>query len=497
MSLFDSRSTWSSNFTYILAAVGCAAGLGNLWRFPMLAYEYGGATFIIALLISNILCVYPLLLTETVIGQKFRLSAPQSFEKIQKGSGWIQWIAIFSVFGILTYYTPIMGWALTYMTHVFRPEFLANPSGYFTENVIHLTDSVSTIGGFQLPVLIAVLLGYVLVLFALRKNVQTLSSVVKVTAIAPFVLLLLMIARGVTLPGASEGLAVFLIPDWSQLANIELWQAAISQSFFSASLAFGYFFVAGSHRKTDDELPISTLWILGGNFLVSFLSGIAVFSTLGFMAFSQGVPVSEVSQGGPMLVFSVLPTAISLMPTGVSFFAILLFVIFFFLAIDSIFGILEAIVGSFNDMFGTGEKTYFSILWKVILILILFSVPYLFGAGLYYLDIIDHFISTFMLLLVGILESSVIAYFVGPHKIRQWINEHSTSFRIPAFFDTLLQIIPIILSILFINALYKETQSWYEGYPVEYIILFGFFPLALILFCSWLFHFLGKQKLNT
>ncbi len=497
MSLFQNRSTWNSNFSYILAAIGCAAGLGNLWRFPMLAYENGGAAFIIALLISNLFIVYPLLLSESVIGQKFRLAAPQSFEKFSKNTSWIQWIAVFSIFGILTYYTPIMAWGLTYMAHIFNPEFLANPSGYFTENIIQLTDNITDMGTFQFPILFAVLIGYALVLFALRKNVQTLSSVVKVTAIAPFILLFIMMIRGVTLPGAADGLALFLIPDWGSLFNIQLWQAAISQSFFSASVAMAYFILAASHRKKDEELPLSSLWILGGNFLVSLLSGLAVFSTLGFMAQSQGVGVSEVSQGGPMLIFSVLPTAISLMPTGVLFFALLLFIIFFFLAIDSIFGLLEAITGSFNDLFGGEEKTYFSLLLRVVGVAMLLSLPYLFGAGLYYLDIVDHFISGFMLLLVGILESYVIAYKVGASTVRHWINDHARSFKIPALFDSLMKLTPIILSLLFIATLYKETQEWYGGYPKEYIIFLGFGSIVLILFCSWLFFFLGRKKLNA
>lgn len=487
MKFFHKRSTWSSNFVYILAAIGCAAGLGNLWRFPMLAYENGGGAFIVALLISNIFFVYPLLLTETVIGQKFRLSAPQAFEKFKKGTSWVQWIAIFSVFLILTYYTPIMGWALTYLFHVFNGAFLSNPSGYFTQEILHLTDNIQSIGRFQWPIFLAVLIGYGFVLFAMRKNVHSLSSVVKVTATAPFLLLFLFLIRGVTLPGASQGLSLFLIPDWSALGSLKLWQEAIGQSFFSASLALGYFFVAGSHRKEDDELPLSSLWILIGNFGVSLLSGLAVFSTLGFMAGQQGVDVSSVSQGGPMLVFSVLPTAISMMPTGAILFAILLFLIFFALAIDSIFGTIEALVGAINDHFQRGEKKFFSTLLWIVGILLLFSLPYLFGAGLYFLDIVDHFISAFMMLLVGIFESAVIAYGVGPEVIRGWINQHS-NIHIPKLFNWILYIIPVVLSLLFLATFFRETHDWYGGYPPQYIIGLGFVPLVLVLSLSFFFH---------
>ena len=496
MSIFGSHSRpqWSSNFVYILAAVGCAAGLGNLWRFSMLAYEHGGAAFILALLISNVVVVFPLVMMETVVGQKFQMGGPSAFEKIKKGTNWIQWIPVFTLMVLLAYYLPILAWGIKYLVLSLSGAFLENPGEYFTSEVIHLTDNIQNIGTFQWGLLAGVLAGYGLVLYALRKNVMSLGPVVKITATAPFVLLLILIVRGVTLPGAMDGLEALFIPKWAAMLDIKLWQAAVSQSFFSASLAMGYFIIAGSHRSEKSEVAKTSLWLLGGNFLVSILCGLAVFSTLGYMALQQGVPVSEAATGGPMLVFTVLPTAVSLMPWGMIFFAVLLFLVVVTLAIDSIFGIIEVIAGAFHDLY---HKIKYSRLILIIsVLLILGSLPYLTGAGLYFLDITDHFIGGYMFLLVGLLETLVLAYVIGADEIRSWINHTNKGFKIGKWFNIMLYIIPLLCAFLLSVTLYKETQEVYGGYPFSYIVWWGFIPLGLVLALSILFGVITHRKMK-
>ena len=482
----NSRPQWTSDFIYILAAIGCAAGLGNFWRFPMLAFEHGGAAFILVLLIANIIIVYPLLMMETVIGQKKQISGPQAFEKLKKGTGWIQWIPVFALIFILTYYGPVLAWGIKYLIMSLTGDFLVNTATYFPREILHLTDGVTDFGSFQWGLFAALVGSYLFVLYALRKNVLSLGPVIKITAIAPFILLFIILLRGVTLPGAIEGLRSFFIPDWSALLDIRLWQAAIGQAFFSASLALGYFLVSGSHRDEKAEIPRSSAIILGGNFLVSMLAGMAVFSTLGFMAQEQGVPIAQAATGGPMLVFSVLPTAVSMMPTGVIFFAILLFLVVITLAIDSIIGTLESVVGSFHDLF---HKTkYNKVLLIILLICLAGSTPFLMGSGLYLLDIMDHFIAGYVLLIVGMLETAILAYFIGPKKIRDWINETSSGFKIPRIFDYILYLVPVVLAILIGATLHKEMQEIYGGYPIVYIIWAGIIPFILIIILAFFFN---------
>ena len=482
----EKRHSWPSQFIYILAAVGCAAGLGNLWRFPMLAYEYGGAAFIIALILSNIVIVFPLMMFETIVGQRAQAGPPKSMEALKKGTGWIQWLGTFGILGILIYYVPVLGWGINYLGESLSGNFLNNPSEYFVTDILGLSSGIQELGSLQIPLLISVTIAYIMIILSLRKGIQSMSKVIHFTAIAPFIILFIFIIRGITLPGASEGLRAFFIPDWQQLGNITLWKEAISQSFFSASLAMGYFMYAGGHRAKNAEVARSSLWIIAGNFFVSFLSGIAVFSTLGFMAQQQGVPISEAATGGPMLVFSVLPTAISMMPTFKIGFAVLLFLTVATLAIDSIFGMFELAVASFMDI----KKKYeghFQTFLSVIVITFILGIPICFGAGLYFLDIMDHFISGYILTFIGMLECIVASYMVGANTIRKWINE-TTNLKIGKWFNVVMNVLPIILGILLLVTLKKEFEIPYEGYPMWALYSFGVFPLALIGILSAIFH---------
>ena len=476
----ETRQRWSTKSIYILAAIGAAAGLGNLWRFPMLAYEFGGSSFIIAMLISNIIIIYPLMLFETAIGQRFQSSGPISMEKFKKGSGWIYYIPIFATFFMVTYYTPVMAWALKYLFKSFSGEFLEAPSSYFMTDIIGLTSGINEIGNWQIGVFIFLIISYVLILLSLRNGIKSVSKVIIYTATIPFILLIILIIRGVTLPGAEIGLRALFIPDWNTLLDIKLWQAAIGQSFFSAALATGYFTMSGSYRKPNAEIPKSSIWILTGNFCVSILSGIAVFSTLGFMAVEQGVPLSEAATGGPMLIFTVFPSAIAMMPNFNILFAVLLFVTVITLAIDSIFAAIEIIATGLLDIF-PNLKSHFRATMIVVSITFILGIPLTFGSGLYYLDILDHFIGGYIFMFIGILESIVLVFFVGTENIRNWINKNaSTNIKIGKWFNYTLYIIPFVLLYIFSFSLINEFQAPYSNYPMWSILLFGIIPFIIV-----------------
>jgi NSS family neurotransmitter:Na+ symporter len=460
----------------------------------MLAFEHGGGAFILASFLLYILMVYPLKMMETIIGQRYQLGGPQAFEKIKKGTSWIQWIPAFALMGVLFYYLPIFAWGTKYLVTSFSGAFLADPSNYFFSDILHITDSVTDAGSFQWQLLLGVLAGYAFTIYALRKNVLSLGPVVKITVTAPFVLLLILIIRGVSLPGAAGGLQTLFIPDWSALGDIKLWQAAMGQAFFSTNLAMGYYIISGSHRAKKGEIPKSSIWVLIGDFSTAILCATAIFSTIGFMAQQQGVAFADAVAGGPGLVFSVLPTAVSMMPWGIILFAALLFLIVITLAIDSIFGIVEIISGVFHDLW---HKVKFT---RVVLILCgvltLGSLPYLMGSGLYRLDITDHYIGGFLLMIVGMFEAFVLAYIVGAEKIRTWINETSTGLKIGKWFNVILYSAPFILGGLVSISLYKETQEVYGGYPMEYIIWWGFVPLGLVLGLSIVFGVITHRKMK-
>jgi len=473
------KQNWPNQFIYILAAIGCSAGLGNLWRFPMLAYEYGGAAFIFAICLSNIIIAFPLMMLETAIGQKGQAGPPKSMEKLHPGTGWIQWLAPLTILGVLIYYVPIMAWGITYMFNAFSGEFMTDPENYFVDEILHLSPSIEEVGSIQTPILISFVVAYGMIYLSLRHGIESMSKVIKYTATAPFVILIILLVRALTLPGATIGVNAFFIPDWSQLANPELWQAAISQSFFSSSLAMGYFIYAGGRRDNNAEIPKTSLIIIMGNLIVSILSGLVVFATLGFMAQQQGVDISEATTSGPMLVFAVLPTAIAMMPSFAIGFAVLLFLTMITLSIDSIFGMFELAVASFMDLKKDHkqESQTFTILLAITFVL---GIPITLSSGLYYLDIMDHFITGYLFMFVGFLECFVIAYLVGPNKLRNWINATSDGLKIGKAFNLIIYLLPLVLGVLFLITFIKELGELYGGYPLWSIICFGILPLVFI-----------------
>jgi len=482
------RERWPNKFVYIIAAIGAAAGLWNLWRFPMLAYEHWWWAFIFALLISNIFIVLPLVLLESVLWQKYQSCWPKIFQKIKAGSSWIQWLPIIAMIFIFMYYAPIMAWAEVYLVKSFSWWFLAEPVSYFANNIIWLSSSISIWWGLQWWILIALFVSFVFVFLSLWKWLKSVSNVLKFTVPIPFILLVILWIQWVGLPWGMEWLAVLFKPEWSALADINLWQAAIWQSFFSASLAFGYFMFASSHRWKNDELTKSSILILAWNFLASLLSGIAIFSTIWFMAKEQGKAFFDVITWWSQLIFSVLPTAISLMPFFKIGFAVLLFIVVITLALSSIFAFVEVIVWAFMEVWSK------RISWlKSILVLLIFvflgSIPYVFGAWSYYLQITDHFVGWYIFMLIWILESLLVWFVLWFWKTRNWINECS-SIKFWRWLKRYFWFIPVVLIFIFVSALFQEWFK-YQWFPFIYIFVFGIVPLILTFAISF---FLSKKQ---
>lgn len=472
-----SRQTRSNKSIYIIAAIWAAAWLWNLRRFPMLAYKNWWGTFILALLISNIVIVLPLIIMETLIGQRKQACGPKIFAKLQKWSSRIQRLPIIATIFILMYYTPIMARGEVYLVKAFSGNFLSNPSIYFGQEILWITPTIQNPGTIQRPIFTALFIGLGTIALSLRKGLKSISNVLKYTVPIPFIILLILWIHGMTLAWWIEWVKLLFKPEFSQLANIELRQAAIGQSFFSASLAFGYFIFAWSHKKRKEKIIKSSIWILSGNFLASILSWIAVFSTIGFMAKQQGKAFFKLMQWWAHLIFSTLPTAISLMPFFRIGFSILLFAVVITLAISSIIAFFEVITESFKE-FNKKYKTH-KIMLIILLIVFAGTIPFSMWAGSYYLEITDHFVWWYIFIVIWILETLIINRYFKKHKL------YNKRYRV------LLSIIPILLIGIVITAIIAEIQNWYQNYPNKYLWIFGILPLIATIIISMI---LGKKQ---
>jgi NSS family neurotransmitter:Na+ symporter len=471
------KTYWPSQWVFILAAIGSAAGLGNLWRFPYLAYENGGGAFVVAFIIANIIIGIPLLMLEIGLGQKTQKGAPDAFASIKKSFRYIGWTAVCMGFLVLSYYMAVVAYGINYFASSFTLAWMPSPNDYFFGEVLQISGGPAEIGGIAWPVMAGLLVGWVLVYFSAWKGVKSISAVVKWTATLPFLILFLLIVRALTLEGAGDGLRLFLVPEWSQLFSTDIWLAAFSQVFFSLSLAFGIMVAYGSLNRKNAEITKSIVWITIGNFMVSLMSGLVIFGTLGYMALQQGVGVTEVVAAGPGLVFIVFPEAISLLPALNAVVGILFFATFLMLAIDSAFSLLEALSTSIRDRFPATSIA------KIAFVITVFGVGLgtLFAtkAGLYYLDIADHFVVSYGLVAIGIAQAVVIGWFYQTKELSNYIKEHSKLHLQRLWLFSIRYFIPVFLTILFFINLRTDLTENYEGYETEALIYVGLVPLLL------------------
>ncbi|OGZ42580.1 MAG: hypothetical protein A3C80_03740 [Candidatus Ryanbacteria bacterium RIFCSPHIGHO2_02_FULL_45_43] len=486
------RQHWPSRWVFILAAIGSAAGLGNLWRFPFLAYEHGGAAFILVLVLANIVIGIPLLILEIGLGQMMQRAAPDAMGKIRKGFRYLGWLAITLGMMVLFYYMAVMSWSVNYFASAFTLAWGDDTVNFFLGDILNLSGGVNDIGGISWPVLSGLLFAWALVYFSVWKGVQSVSKVVVWTATLPFVILAILIVRALTLEGAGEGVSLFLVPNWSSLANPDLWIAAFSQVFFSLSLAFGIMIAYGSFNPKQTEITMSAVWVAVGNFLVSFMSGLVVFGTLGYMATQQGVPVTEAVTGGPALVFMIFPLAISLLPAFNALIAVLFFGMLLTLAIDSAFSLLEAFSAAFRDRYAAAPTKKIALLISLVGIAggLLFTTH----AGLYFLDIADHFIVNYGLVIMGILETVIVGWAWKGNKLLEFVNKTSTVKLGVSWNIAIKYITPIFLTILLIINLKNEFVTPYEGYPIWALVYIGALPIILSPFIAVLLDRLTTRK---
>jgi NSS family neurotransmitter:Na+ symporter len=300
----------------------------------------------------------------------------------------------------------------------------------------------------------------------------------------PWALLLILIIRGVTLQGAARGLDFYLKPDFAQLLNPDVWLGAYGQIFFSLSLGFGVMIAYASYLPKDSDIN-NNAWVVSfANCATSFFAGFAVFSVLGYLAFTTDQPIKDVAGAGPGLAFVTYPTAIAKLPGGAgvqSIFGIMFFLMILTLGIDSAFSLVEGIVTGLRDSFNLGrEKVTF---W-VCLIGFTAGLLYTTRAGLYWLDVVDHWMN-WGLVIVGFLEAVLIGWFFNIRDASSDIDSTSEIKFGKLWIISVKYITPLVLLIIIISSIFKELKSPYERYPIWSLMAGGWIPLISLLFIGF------------
>ena len=458
---FMARERWPTRLIFLFAAVTSAIGLGNVWRFPYLAYKYGGGAFLLPYLIALVVAGIPLLILEFALGQKLQKGAVDALASIKKKFSGIGWLALFVSFIVISYYAVVMGWALIYLFTSIGTQWSADSKAYFFNNVLQLSDSINVIGNVVPAVLIALVICWVMIYLSVWKGTKSVSKVVGWTVPIALILFIAMVIRSVTLEGSSVGLSFYLTPNFSALLDTEVWIAAFSQIFFSLSIGFGVMIAYASFNKQTNDIAKNAVIVGISDTLFSIFAGFIVFGTLGFMSTAQNVPIDQVIASGPGLAFVVFPKALSLMPFA-TIFSMIFFLILVVIAYDSAFSLVEAI----NTVVAEKTKMKRKNIALVVCILgLLAGLIFTTNAGLYFLDVIDHFINSYALIAVGILECIAVGWVFGAEKLRAYVNKVS-EIKIGKWWDYAIKyVIPISLSIIVALQLKAEFIENYGGYP--------------------------------
>ena len=496
----EKRGRWSSSFTFILAAVGSAVGLGNAWRFPGLAAKYGGGTFIFIYILMMLVLGIPLLMMEIAIGRKTQKGAIHAVGAMNKKFQWIGWSATVNAFVIVTYYAVVFAWVILMALLSYKFNGLTGDvegAGNLWAEQIKTTGTTSGFGTISFLVLGALVIAWVLIYVCIRNGASSVSKVVKFTVFAPVVCLVIMAIKGVVMPGGIDGLAKMITPNLKQLGVASLWIDAIGQVFYSLSIMMAIMIAYGSYLPKESNIARDAVIIAFSDLGVSLLSSIVMFTTMGGVGM-----LDNMSDSGVATAFIIYPQAIVKLTNNGMFNSVFAFIFYFCLctlAIDSAFSIIEGISASISDKFKLNAKKVTQV---VCVIAAACSLIYVTGAGLACLDIVDTYANGINLVFVGIVETIAVGWFFKTEKVLAEINKNTKSFKMSSiwFEASIKYLAPIILTIFFAWNLYdlaivkKGVYGGKEsGYSATANIILGWAVSAIVILIGIIISFIESK----
>lgn len=473
------RESWSTQAGFLLAAIGSAIGLGNIWRFPGVVYENGGGAFILPYLVALLTAGVPFLMFDYALGHRFRGSPPLVLRRIGRWWESLGWVQVAVCFVILTYYAVILAWAASYLFFSVNKAWEKNPDGtaaFFVGDYLQVGDPGFTIDGvpgvmFPLIAIWAIVL--VILALGVQRGLERANKIFIPLLAAVFVI---MVVRALFLPGAIDGLDALFTPNWGALIHADVWIAAYSQIFFSLSVAFGIMLTYASYLKPRSNLAPTAAVAAFANSSFEILAGLGVFATLGYMAGQEGQTISQFGEAnaisGVGLSFMTFPQIISTMPGG-ALFGVLFFFSLLIAGITSLLSLLQVVSASVQEKFGLSTGRAASAVTAAALVV---SVA-LFGTsnGLNALDVIDHVINNLGIVGAAIATTAFVTFKAKRlEELRRHINYVST-LHVGRWWNALVgYIVPAVLLVILVITIKTLATEGYGGYPT------GFFAQCTI-----------------
>ena len=441
----NQRGFWATRLGFILAASGSAVGLGNVWKFPYITGQNGGGAFVLIYLVCIIIIGLPIMLTEFTLGRKTNLNPIGAFKALRPKSPWIGvgFMGVLAGFLILSFYGVVGGWTLAYIvksitqgvTEFASPTEAGKFFGEFIADPVQVTIYHMLFMGLCMSIVIN----------GVNNGIERACDILMPTLI---IMLVLLMVRSLTLPGAMEGVKFYLYPDFSKITP-QVILIAMGQAFFSLSLGMGAMLTYGSYLSPKENLTSSTVYVVLFDTLIALLVGMVIFPAV----FAMGLEPAE----GPSLVFSVLPAVFSHMPFGMGV-SIVFFILLAIAALTSGISLLEVVVAYFVDELGWERKKAVIVMGAVIFAL---GVPsgLSFGvmAGTTFMDMtffdtVDNLASNYLLPLGGMLMAIFVGWVWGTREAQKEIEKHETTFHFVKAWSFLIRYVtPVAVALVFIN----------------------------------------------
>ena len=480
----SAREQWRSRTGFLMAAIGSAVGLGNIWRFSYVSYKNGGGAFLIPYLVALLTAGIPLMILEFALGHKMKGSAPYSLRQVSRHWEWLGWWSvIFVMFGIVLYYCVVLSWCVNYLFKSFSLAWGSDPNDYFFNQFLQISDGPMQIGGVQPFIVLALMavwiVNWVIAYKGVSRGIELANRI-----FMPMLLVLttVLVVWSFTFKGAGAGLAAYLTPDFSRLLDIEVWVDAYSQIFFSLSLGFGIMIAYASYLPEKTDLRSNAVITACADASYALFAGLAVFATLGYMAQDSGKAIGDVVTESLGLAFVAYPQAISKVPHLGSLFGAIFFISLIVAGLSSSVSILEAFASSIMDKFKIGRGT------SVTLLCVggcLGGIIFTTRGGLFWLDIVDQFLNHYGLVTVGLLECVLVGWVYKADTLRDHINAHSRV-KVGPVWNFLIKIfIPAVLAIIATLDIIKEIRAPYGGYSRSAVLFIGLDWLVVTLVAAF------------
>lgn len=487
------RENWSARSGFIIAAIGSAVGLGNIWRFPYVAYENGGGAFVIPYLIALFTAGLPLLFLDYAVGHKNHGAPPTAYKRLYRPSESLGWWQVSVTLVIGLYYASVLSWAGSYMLYSVGQKWGEDTEQFFFQTYLQAGEGLSFAFVPHLFIgLIAVWAVVMLILYGgVKKGVELANKIFLPLLVILFGILVIQALR---LPGAVDGLNAFFSPDWQKMMSPKVWLAAYGHVFFSLSVGFGIMVTYASYLKPKTNLTGSGLVVALANSSFEILAGIGVFAALGFMAYVSNSSVQDVVSSGIGLAFIAFPKIISSLGASGDMFGLLFFGSLIVAGVTSLVSVLEVPVSAFQDKLGWSRKKSVTIVAgsSALLSTLLFSTQ----SAITFVDVIDHFTNNIGIVGGALLSIIIVAWFKRPllAELKQHINAVS-SIKLGKGWDFMLSVItPLSLLIALVLSISTLVTTGYGDYSIQIQLLFGWGCVMIFLLGAIIFSRLKDKS---